>query len=168
MSDDAPVAHPHRPQSKRAVLVAALAALGVAVLGGLSTDLGGWYAQLKQPPWKPPDVLFGPAWTLIFALTALSGVTAWRQAGPRQRSAILIVFALNGFLNVLWSLLFFRLRRPDWAFAEVTFLWASILLMMVVCWRSSRRAALLLLPYLAWVAFAALLNLEVVRLNGPF
>lgn len=168
MSDDGAAARAHRPQSGRAVLVAALAALGVAVLGGLSTDLGDWYTQLKQPPWKPPDALFGPAWTLIFALTAAAGVTAWRHAGSRQRSGILIVFALNGFLNVLWSLLFFRLRRPDWAFAEVTFLWASILLMMVVCWRSSRRAALLLLPYLAWVAFAALLNLEVVRLNGPF
>jgi len=168
VSDDGAAARAHRPQSVRAVLVAAAAALGVAVLGGLSTDLDDWYTQLKQPPCKPPDALFGPAWTLIFALTAAAGVTAWRHAGSRQRSGILIVFALNGFLNVLWSLLFFRLRRPDWAFAEVTFLWASILLMMVVCWRSSRRAALLLLPYLAWVAFAALLNLEVVRLNGPF
>lgn len=157
-----------RPQGTRAVIVAALAALGVALLGGLATDLGDWYVQLKQPPWKPPDALFGPAWTLIFALTALAGVMAWRRAGARLRSGLLIVFALNGFLNVLWSLLFFRLRRPDWAFAEVTFLWASILLMMVVCWRCSRRSALLLLPYLAWVAFAAMLNLEVVRLNGPF
>lgn len=168
MSEPALQPRTRRPQTARAVLVAALAALGVAVLGALSTDLGDWYAQLRQPPWKPPDAAFGPAWTLIYALTALAGVTAWRAAGERLRGAILIVFALNGFLNVAWSLLFFRLRRPDWAFAEVTFLWASILLMIVVCWRASRGAALLLLPYLAWVAFAAALNLEVVRLNGPF
>jgi benzodiazapine receptor len=157
-----------RPQHWKAIAVAALAALGVALLGGLATDLSAWYASLRQPPLKPPDAWFGPAWTLIFALTAIAGVKAWRAAGPRQRAGILIVFSLNGFLNVLWSLLFFRLRRPDWAFAEVTFLWASILLMIVVCWRVSRVAAVLLLPYLAWVAFAAALNLEVVRLNGPF
>lgn len=155
-------------ERRRAVLVAAIAALGVALLGGLSTDIGPWYAGLRQPPWKPPDAAFGPAWTLIFALTALAGVSAWRGASPQRRSAVLIVFALNAFLNVLWSLLFFRLRRPDWAFGEVLFLWSSILLMMVVCWRCSRTAVLLLLPYLAWVTFAATLNLEVVRLNGPF
>ncbi|RZJ23596.1 MAG: tryptophan-rich sensory protein, partial [Haliea sp.] len=75
---------------------------------------------------------------------------------------------LNGFLNVLWSLLYFRLRRPDWALAEVVLLWLSILLLMAVQWRYSRRASLLLLPYLAWVAFAGLLNWATVRMNGPF
>lgn len=152
----------------KAVLVAAGAALGVALLGGLSTDIGPWYAGLKQPPWKPPDLWFGPAWTLIFALTAMAGLTAWRAAPARWRGALLGAYALNAFLNVLWSLLFFRLRRPDWAFAEVAFLWSSILLLMLLSWRFSRLAAALLLPYLLWVAFAALLNLEVVRLNGPF
>lgn len=163
------VAHVLSPSRRwQAVAVAAAAALLVALLGGLSTDLGPWYAALRQPPWKPPDAWFGPAWTTIFALAAIAGVSAWRGATPGRRPAILIAFALNGFLNVLWSLLFFRLHRPDWAFGEVAFLWASILLMMLVCWRASRLATALLLPYLAWVSFAALLNLEVVRLNGPF
>jgi tryptophan-rich sensory protein len=152
----------------KAVAVAAAAALGVAVLGGLSTDLGDWYAGLHQPAWKPPDAWFGPAWTLIYALTAMAGVTAWRAAPPRRRVGLLAAFALNAFLNVFWSLLFFRLHRPDWALAEVLFLWASILLLMVLAWRFSRTAAVLLLPYLLWVAFAGWLNLAVVRLNGPF
>jgi translocator protein len=157
-----------KPRSK-AVLTAAGAALGVALLGGLTTELGSWYFGLRQPPWKPPDMWFGPAWTLIFALTAMAGLSAWRAApSAREQQGILIAYAFNAFLNVLWSLLFFRLRRPDWAFVEVLFLWSSILLLMVVSGRSSRLAAMLLIPYLLWVAFAALLNLEVVRLNGPF
>jgi tryptophan-rich sensory protein len=78
------------------------------------------------------------------------------------------LFALNGFLNVLWSTLFFSLRRPDWALIEVVFLWLSVLLPIVVFWRRARPASLYLVPYLAWVSFAAFLNLAVVRLNAPF
>ncbi|MGE0673386.1 MAG: TspO/MBR family protein, partial [Methylibium sp.] len=112
------------------VLIAAAAALAVAGLGGLMTDLGPWYQRLVQPPWKPPDWLFGPAWTAIFALAAMAGVIAWRRAPRRtDREWMLALFALNGFLNVLWSLLFFRLHRPDWALFEVLLLWLSILLL---------------------------------------
>jgi tryptophan-rich sensory protein len=151
------------------VLVAALAAVGVAVLGGLMTELGTWYYGLRQPPWKPPDWLFGPAWTTIFALTALAGVLGWAHARSRAaREWLLALFALNAFLNVLWSLLFFRLRRPDWALVEVGFLWLSIVVLIAVLARWSRPAAWLLAPYLAWVTFAAALNAAVVRLNAPF
>lgn len=151
------------------VLVAALAAIGVALLGALATDLDGWYRTLRQPAWKPPDALFGPAWTLIFALAAAAGVQAWRGAATRaERERLLGLFALNGFLNVSWSLLFFRLRRPDWALWEVGLLWLSIVLLIVVLRRSSTAAGWLLAPYLVWVTFAAALNMAVVRLNGPF
>jgi benzodiazapine receptor len=151
------------------ILWAGLAALAVAVLGALMTELGDWYYGLRQPPWKPPDQLFGPAWTLIFALAALSGAHAWsRLPERRHREWLLVLFALNGFLNVLWSLLFFRLQRPDWALAEVGFLWLSIALLLAFLARHDRAAAWLLVPYLAWVTFAATLNLAVVRLNGPF
>jgi benzodiazapine receptor len=153
----------------RAVAIAAAAAVLVAVVGGLATDLGPWYANLRQPAWKPPDSWFGPVWTAIYALTAAAAVRAWTRAkGRAARDTVLVVAALNAFLNVLWSLLFFRLRRPDWALIEVVPLWLSIVAMMVVFGRSSRGAALLLLPYLGWVAFAATLNNAVVRLNGPF
>lgn len=151
------------------VLAAVLAAMALAGLGALSTDLGPWYQSLRQPAWKPPDVLFGPAWTIIYALAATAGVRAWNAAPSRaDREWLIALFALNGFLNLLWSLLFFRLQRPDWALVEVGFLWASILLLMGVLGRYSRLAWLLLAPYLAWVSFAATLNLAVVRLNGPF
>ena len=158
-----------RRRSGVPVVVAAVSAVGVAVLGGLMTELGDWYYGLQQPRWKPPDWLFGPAWTLIFALAAAAGVAAWRAIPQKaQREWLLVLFALNGFLNVLWSLLFFRLQRPDWAQFEVAFLWLSIVVLITFVVRYSRRAAWLLLPYLAWVSFAALLNGAVVRLNAPF
>jgi len=151
------------------VLAAAIAAVAVAGLGAAITDLGDWYHSLRQPEWKPPDWLFGPAWTLIFSLAALSGVQAWRAASQtNQRARIIALFVLNGLLNLIWSVLFFRLHRPDWALAEVGFLWLSILLLIVTLRPISKTASWLLVPYLLWVAFAALLNFAVVRLNAPF
>ena len=99
----------------------------------------------------------------------VSAVSAWRGARDRTRREWIIgLFALNGFLNVLWSTLFFALRRPDWALLEVGFLWLAIALPMAVFWRISKTATLCLVPYLLWVTFAAYLNLTVVRLNAPF
>jgi tryptophan-rich sensory protein len=99
----------------------------------------------------------------------VAGVGAWRAApDARQRTQLLALFALNGALNVLWSLLFFHLQRPDWALAQIGFLWLSILWLMAVPGRYYPRIRLLLLPYLAWVSFASVLNAAVMRLNGPF
>ena len=152
------------------IVVAALAATAVAGLGASLTELGPWYYGLNKPWWQPPDWLFGPAWTAIFGMAAASGVLAWNGApGTRvSRRRIIGLFALNGFLNILWSDLFFRLHRPDWALAEVGFLWLSILLLIVTVAPASRKAAWLLVPYLLRVGFAAVLNLAVVRMNYPF
>jgi tryptophan-rich sensory protein len=153
----------------RAVLVAAAAAIAVASIGGTLTDLGPWYQALAKPAWQPPGPAFGAIWTVIFALTAASGVVAWRRASLRStREWMIGLFALNGFLNILWSLLFFHLRRPDWAFVEVTALWLSIAILIVFLARTSRLASVLLWPYLLWVSTAATLNYEVIRLNPPF
>jgi len=141
----------------------------VAVLGAITTVLGTWYYQLRKPGWQPPDWLFGPAWTLIFALAALAGVLFWqRQTGRNARLQVMGAFALNGFLNLFWSLLFFRLERPDWALYEVGFLWLSIVLLIGLLASASRAAGWLLAPYLAWVTFASVLNWKIVQLNGPF
>lgn len=151
------------------IVVAALSALLVAVIGGLMTDIGPWYASLKQPAWKPPDWAFGPAWTSIFALSAASGVIGWRRApNSTRRDVLVMLFALNGFLNVFWSLLYFRLHRPDWSLIEVPFLWLSIAALIAVTGTYARSAAALLLPYLVWVTFAGVLNWQTVKLNGPF
>jgi len=154
------------PPPGRPILTAAAAAAVVAMIGLVMTDLGPWYLNLKMPPWKPPDALFGPAWTLIFAGAALAGAYGWRalpQSGARL--ALCGYFAINALLNIVWSALFFRLHRPDWALLEVGLLWLSIVLLMLTLWRGSRLATWLLLPYLLWVSYAAVLNLAVVRLN---
>lgn len=158
-----------RGSRSKPVIAAALSAMAVAGLGALTTDLGPWYYRLQKPQWEPPDWLFAPAWTLIFALAALAGVLYWKRPATRSaRLQILGGFALNAFLNTLWSLLFFRLKRPDLALYEVGFLWLSIVVLIVLIGRGSRSASSLLAPYLAWVSFAALLNWKIVQLNAPF
>lgn len=149
--------------------VAALATAFIAALGATITQLGPWYFSLAQPEWAPPAMAFGPAWTLIFALSAMSAVTAWIAVPDRESAdGLLGLYAFNGSLNLLWSFVFFRLQRPDIAAIEVWFLWASVALLIVKCWRHSRTAAFLLVPYLVWVAFAGVLNIAVVVRNGPF
>jgi translocator protein len=151
------------------VIVAALAAIVTAIIGGSMTVIGPWYRSLTQPDWAPPEVAFGIIWTVIFTLTAISGVTAWRDLPPEESAEPMIgMFAFNGFLNILWSFLFFRWQRPDWAVIEVGFLWLSIAILIFMLRRYSHAAAWLLLPYLIWLSIAAVLNYEVVRLNGPF
>jgi translocator protein len=160
-----------RPRGRVAAasLWALLGVIAVAGLGGLATELGPWYRALKQPWWQPPDWAFGPAWSVIYLLTAIAAVRVWLRAqAPRERALWLAALAANGAINVFWSWLFFKARRPDWALAEVVLLWLSIVLLIVLARRHDAIAALLLVPYLLWVAFAASLNLAVVRLNAPF
>lgn len=150
------------------VAVAAAAAVVVAGLGASATDIGPWYNSLRKPWWQPPDWLFGPAWTLIYGLIALAGVKAWNAARDRRQGLWIVgVFALNALLNVLWSELFFRFQRPDWALVEVVAFWLSIVVLIVTAASVSHEAGWLLVPYLAWVTFAGVLNLAVVRLNAP-
>jgi len=160
--------HAYR-KDRRPVMVASTAAVGVGLAGGLATEIGPWYVSLRKPSWQPPNWLFAPAWTIIFALTAAAAVRTWRATpDPAGRRGLLAAFATNGALNIAWSVLFFRLRRPDWALAEVVALWLSILSLIVSCGRRSRLAGWMLSPYLAWVTFASALNLKIVQLNRPF
>lgn len=151
------------------VAIAAGLAMLVALVGMTITDTGPWYRGLTQPSWAPPDAAYGIAWTAIYAFTAIAGVTAW-IATPRssEREWLIGLFCLNGFLNILWSYLFFRFHRPDWALVEVVALWLSVLALLLLFRRRSVGAAVLMLPYLFWVTFAGYLNLTIVRLNGPF
>jgi translocator protein len=149
--------------------IGAAAAVLVAGAGMTMTELGPWYQGLKQPIWAPPDWAFGVIWTIIFSLTTIAGVNAWRHAPDEYAGETLIgLLAFNGFLNLLWSFLFFKMQRPDWALVEVALLWFSILMLIIVTRRYARKAALLFVPYLIWVTIAAALNYEVVILNPPF
>lgn len=151
------------------ILFAVFIVFVVAALGMTATDLGPWYQGLEKPSWQPPGWLFGPVWTVIYALVAVAGLIAWNHAKSiGAKNLIMLAFGVNILLNIAWSELFFAFRRPDWALIEVVFFWLSILGLMLVLARSSRLAAWLLAPYLAWVFIAAILNFEIVRLNPSF
>jgi benzodiazapine receptor len=151
------------------IIVAVVTVLLVLAVGGWTTTVGAWYEDLRKPSWSPPNWVFGPAWTLILALAAWSGVLAWTSAADTPSQLLIVVlFGINVALHMLWSPLFFAFKRPDWALIEVAFLWLSIAVLMLGVGQFSALAVWLLLPYLLWVAFAAYLNLTIVRLNKPF
>ncbi len=152
-----------------ALSVSAAITIAVGMAGGQLTEIGPWYKSLRNPSWKPPDWAFGPIWTVILVMAAIAAALAW-QAAPstKARSWIAAVLAINCALNILWSALFFKMRRPDWALAEVIFLWLSILSLILVLGYYSRTAGLLFIPYILWVSTAAILNYRIVQLNRPF
>jgi benzodiazapine receptor len=151
------------------IALAALAAGAVAVMGATITEPGPWYHALAKPRWAPPDAAYAVAWTAIYLCTAFAAVTGWRAMPDRSGADWMIgLFALNGFLNIAWSLLFFRLHRPDWAVVEAVAWWVAIAVWIYLVWPRSIGAGVLLLPYLGWVTFAGYLTMTIVRLNGPF
>lgn len=150
--------------------IAFVVAWTVVVLGagGMVTNIGPWYFALRKPSWQPPDWLFGPAWTLIFIAASIAFVMAWRAGEGSGRGMLITTYLVNGVLNFLWSLLFFGRRRPDLALVEVVPLWLSIAGMMWAVASVRPGVVWMLVPYLAWVSFAAVLNRTIVRLNAPF
>ncbi len=140
----------------------------LAGAGGLLTTIGPWYKGLKKSRVQPPDWAFGPAWTVILTLWAAAGVLAWQGADSVGHPRILVVYAVNFVLHLLWTPLFFKFKRPDWSLAEMAWLWCSIVAMIIVVAPYSEWAPWMLAPYLVWVSFASWINLAVVRLNGPF
>ena len=154
---------------ERGLWVAVALSYSVAGAGGALTELGPWYYALKQPSWKPPDLWFGPVWSTIFTLAALSGWWAWKAStSAAQRRWVVLLFSLNALLNLGWSALFFFYKRPDWALVEWSALWLSVVFLLVGLRRVSVQAAWLNLPYLVWVSVAGLLNHANVKLNWPF
>jgi translocator protein len=151
-------------------IVVCFVSLAIVGAGGrVLTEVGPWYENLKFPSWRPPNWLFAPVWTIIYFFVGLGAVICWYSiASNSLRAGFIILFAINAVLNILWSGLFFKYRRPDWALVEVIVLWLSIVLLLVFTWSCSTLAGALILPYLAWVTFAAYLNLRMVQLNAPF
>jgi translocator protein len=148
------------------VLISFGVAVFLGVAGGLLTEIGPWYRNLRKPRLNPPDWLFGPAWTVILGLAAWSAVLAWNAAStPDERRLVVLLFGANALFHLLWSPLFFKLKRPDWALAEVFLLWASLLALVIGLAPISLNASLLIIPYLLWVSFATWLNWQIVRLN---
>lgn len=138
-----------------------------AGIGSFATypAIPGWYASLNKPAWNPPSWLFGPVWTVLYAMMATAGWLVWRQLGLLAAATPLFLFAVQLMLNTMWSVFFFGLHNPGLAFADIVFLWLAIAMTVYVFWRVRPLAGALLLPYLAWVSFAAVLNFAIWRLN---
>lgn len=143
-----------------------LLTFATAAIGALaSTDAGAFYGRLARPSWAPPGWVFGPVWSIVYALMAVSAWWVWRARGFGGARKALVVFIVQLAANALWSWLFFVWHQGGLAFAEVLLLWCLIVATVVLFGRISTFAAVLLLPYLAWVTFASALTYAVWRLN---
>jgi tryptophan-rich sensory protein len=148
-----------------ALAVFALGAILAAGLGGLATSSStdsAWFRSLDKPPWYPPSSAFGIVWTILYVMIAAAGFLAWRSGAGR--SAIALWWGQMA-LNLVWSVVFFGLRSPGWAMAVIVALAVAIVATIRAFAPVDRRAAGLLLPYLAWVLFASTLNAAIVVLN---
>lgn len=144
--------------------------LGVTFLAPLCgtlavADAGAYYASLTRPEWSPPGWIFGPVWTALYSLMAVAAWLVWRRGGWREQRFALSLYLFQLVLNAFWTPLFFGLRRPDFALAEIIFLWCAIAATLIAFSKKQRLAASLLAPYLAWVSFATALNFQLWRLN---
>lgn len=144
------------------VLVTFLAA---ALGARASISASSFYADLALPTWAPPASLFGPVWSALYALMALAAFLVWRERGWRAAASALTLYLLQLGLNTLWSWLFFGWKQGGLAFADILLLLVLIVATLVAFWRIHKVAACMLLPYLAWVGFASVLNYAVWQAN---
>jgi len=143
-----------------------LLAFAVAAVGGFaSASASEFYRNLVRPSWAPPGWLFAPVWSVLYALMGVAAWLVWRVHGLSGARNALLVFVVQLAANALWTWLFFVWRQGGLAFAEILLLLALILATIVLFWRVSRLAAVLLFPYFLWVSFASALSLFMWRLN---
>lgn len=133
-----------------------------APLAGAISPPGDWYASLAKPEWNPPGWIFGPVWTVLYLMMAIAAWLVWRRLGWCR---VLWIYLAQLLLNAAWTPVFFGAQEIGLAFAVIVALWVAILFMVVVFLRVSKAAGWMLVPYLAWVSFAAFLNFTLWRLN---
>jgi translocator protein len=144
------------------------AVLAASAIGSFATvrAIPTWYKGLTKPSFNPPEWLFGPAWTVLYLMMAVAAWLVWKRGlGVPGVKLALVIFLAQLMLNVLWSILFFGLRSPLAGLVDIVLLWFAILGTIVLFFRVSTVAGILLLPYIAWVSFAAILNAAILLLN---
>lgn len=143
-----------------------LLSFAAAAAGGVaSANAGDFYERLVRPAWAPPPYLFGPVWSVLYFLMGIAAGLVWRAGGFEGARLALTLFVVQLGFNALWTWLFFVWRLGMWAFIEIVVLWLLILATMMAFGRIRTLSAWLLLPYLAWVSYAAALTYAVWRLN---
>jgi translocator protein len=137
-----------------------------SVIGGFFTasSVSTWYVTLNKPFFNPPSWVFGPMWTFLYFLMGISLYFVWINKAKNKKSAFTI-FGIQMFLNAVWSVLFFGFQNPLFAFIEIILLWFAILFMIIYFYRINKTSAYLLIPYILWVSFAAVLNFSIFILN---
>lgn len=140
---------------------------GAALIGSAFTiaAIPTWYAQLNKPSFNPPNWLFAPAWTLLYTLMAVALYLIWKRGLNEKTKPAIVIFLIQLSLNILWSYLFFFLKAPGVAFIEILVLWLAILTTIIKFYSLNKTAGLILIPYLAWVSFASVLNFFIAKLN---
>ena len=143
-----------------------LLTFATAAIGAIaSADASAFYGQLTRPSWAPPGWLFGPVWSVLYTLMAVSAWWVWRARGFTGARRALVLFIVQLAANALWSWLFFVWHQGGLAFAEILLLWCMVAATLIAFWRISSFAAALLMPYLVWVTFASALTFSVWKLN---
>lgn len=157
-----------KPKAITKILIFILICELAGAIGSIFTApaISTWYATLEKPAFNPPNWLFGPAWTILYLLMGIAAYLIWEKGfGKKEVKIALAIFAIQLFLNIIWSFLFFGLKSPGLALGEIIILWLAIFATLVVFYRISKPAGLILVPYILWVTFAAILNFAVVQLN---
>ncbi len=150
------------------LIISILIPLLVGTTAGLFTSSGvnGWYAAANKPWFNPPNWIFAPVWTTLYVLMGIALFLVWRSdAAAGIKKTAITLFAVQLVLNFFWSLIFFKLQQPGWAFAEIILMWLMILITILWFGKISATAAWLLVPYICWVSFASVLNYSIWRLN---
>jgi len=149
------------------LLICLLIPLSIGGISGFATatSITDWYVALNKPSFNPPNYLFAPIWTTLYALMGISLFLVWKSPEGRGRNNALVIFAVQIALNFIWSFLFFKFNLIGVALVEIVLLWISILMMIIFFRRISKLAAFLQIPYLLWVSFATILNSAIWHLN---
>ncbi len=143
----------------------ALCFIAAGIGAAASISAGTFYTSLIRPGWSPPPYLFGPVWTVLYTMMAIAIWLVWRVDGFATSQTACILFLLQLGVNALWSWIFFVWHRGAWAFVEILLLWGLLIATILAFWPISMLAALLMIPYLLWVSFAAGLSFTLWRLN---
>ncbi len=150
------------------LIISILVPLLVGAFSGFFTSSGvnGWYATASKPWFNPPNWIFAPVWTALYILMGIALYLVWKSgADIRIKQTAIILFAVQLILNFFWSFIFFKLQLPGWAFAEIVLMWVMIFITILWFGKISAAAAWLLVPYISWVSFAAVLNYAIWKLN---
>ena len=151
------------------LIISIVCTVGLGLTGGLFTapEIQGWFSHLNKPSWNPPNWLFAPVWTTLYLCMGIAFFLVWKtKATAHIKQWAIIIFIAQFMLNLAWSYIFFREHQPGWAFVDIIVLWLAIICTIAGFSRISKPAAWLLVPYIAWVSFAAILNYSIWQANA--